>query len=414
MALATELELPSFDHTDPGLRGDRYREAMAGVASHDGWLAANPYGYTVLEREAGEFFLRTKDAVFPGLTIAEMFGIADGPLHEEIVRNIININGADHGRLRRLVNPALSPRAVERYRPAMREFLDGLLDQVPDDGSVDFVADFAKPYPSLVIAEVMGAPLADAPRLHHWSNWIQRQFDAGSLMTERELIEEAVAEFYVYEDELIAARRAAGIPIGDDLISALIEAEDEGDRLNHDELRNLILNILVGGVDTSQSQLAHAVRLLALHPDQWERLRADPRGLALAGDRGGAPLRADHAVHRADHDRRDRVPRRDVPAELDRARVRVAREPRRDRGRHLRHPCRPPPRAAADVRRRHPLLRRREPGARGDGGGGRVPGRAGALASSSPASRCSAPPPGSTGSIRCRFAWASRLSWPAT
>jgi cytochrome P450 len=277
MALASELELPSFDHTDPGLRGDRYREAMAGVASHGGWLAANPYGYTVLEREAGEFFLRTKDAVFPGLTIADMFGIADGPLHEEIVRNIININGADHGRLRRLVNPALSPRAVERYRPAMRQFLDGLLDQVPDDGSVDFVADFAKPYPSLVIAEVMGAPLEDAPRLHHWSNWIQRQFDAGSLMTERELIEEAVAEFYIYEDELIAARRADP---GDDLISSLIEAEDEGDRLNHDELRNLILNILVGGVDTSQSQLAHAIRLLALHPDQWEALRADPRGLA--------------------------------------------------------------------------------------------------------------------------------------
>jgi cytochrome P450 len=130
-----------------------------------------------------------------------------------------------------------------------------------------------------VIAEVMGAPLEDAPRLHHWSNWIQRQFDAGSLMTERELVEQAVAEFYEYEDALIAARRPDP---RDDLISELIKAEDEGDRLSHDELRNLILNILVGGVDTSQSQLAHAVRLLALHPDQWERLRADPRGLALA------------------------------------------------------------------------------------------------------------------------------------
>jgi cytochrome P450 len=252
---------------------------MAAVQRRDGWLAANPYGYTVLEREAAEFFLRTKDAVFPGLTIAEMFGISEGPLHEEIVRNIININGSDHGRLRRLVNPALSPRAVERYRPAMKRFLEQLLEQVPADGRLDFVDAFAKPYPSLVIAEVMGAPLEDAPRLHHWSNWIQRQFDAGSLMTERELIEEAVAEFYAYEDELITARRPAP---GDDLISSLIKAEDEGDRLSNDELRNLILNILVGGVDTSQSQLAHAVRLLALHPDQWERLRADPRGLALA------------------------------------------------------------------------------------------------------------------------------------
>src|SRR6185312_2041719 len=65
------------------------------------------------------------------------------------------------------------------------------------------------------------------------------------------------------------------------LITDLIAAEAEGERLNHDELRNLVLNILVGGVDTSQSQFAHAVRLLALHPEQWEALRSDPEGLAL-------------------------------------------------------------------------------------------------------------------------------------
>ncbi len=279
MPLATELDLPSFDHTDPGLQGERYRDAMSGIRGHDGWLASNPFGYTVLDRESGEFFLRTKDALFPGLTIAELFSIDDGALHEEIVKNIININGDDHRRLRNLVNPALAPRAVDRYRPAMREFLQQLLGALPADGRCEFIADFAKPYPSLVIAQVMGAPLSDAPRLHHWSNWIQRQFDAQSLITERRLIEQAVEEFYAYEDELIRARR--GVP-GDDLISALIEAEEAGDRLSDDELRNLILNILVGGVDTSQSQLAHAVRLLANHPDQWELLRADPDGLALA------------------------------------------------------------------------------------------------------------------------------------
>jgi cytochrome P450 len=279
MTLVSDLELPQLDHTDAELRGERYRRAMAEARGYDGWLAANPFGYTVLDHESGEFFLRSRQAVFPGLAIAEIFQIADGPLREEIVKNIININGVDHSRLRNLVNPALSPRAVERYRPAMRRFLSELLDQVPSDGRLDFVAGFAKPYPSLVIAEVMGAPLSDAPRLHHWSNWIQRQFDAGSLITEREQIEAEVAEFYAYEDELIRARR--GTP-GEDLISALIQAEDDGDRLSHDELRNLVLNILVGGVDTSQSQLAHAVRLLAEHPDQWQRLRADPRGIALS------------------------------------------------------------------------------------------------------------------------------------
>ena len=275
MALAAELDLPRFDHTDPSLRGRRYREAMETLEGYDGWLAASPFGFIVLDREVAEFFLRTKDAVFPGLTIAELFKIEDGPLHEEIVNNIINVNGDDHRRLRNLVNPALAPRAIDRYRPGMRRFLEQLL---PSDGRVEFIADFAKPYPSMVIAEVMGAPLEDAPRLHHWSNWIQRQFDATSLMTERALIEQAVAEFYAYEDELIADRRARPAA---DLITDLIQAEEAGDRLSDDELRNLVLNILVGGVDTSQSQLAHAVRLLADHPDQWEVLRSNPRALAL-------------------------------------------------------------------------------------------------------------------------------------
>jgi cytochrome P450 len=278
MPLVADLELPHFDHTDPALRGAHYREAMAGLHGHDGWLAACPFGYIVLARQPAEFFLRTRDAVFPGLTIAELFGIAEGPLHEEIVRNIITRNGDDHRRLRNLVNPALAPRAVTRYRPAMREFLAELLDGLSGDGRCEFIAEVAKPYPSLVIASVMGVERRWAPKLHEWSNVIQRQFDPTSLMGERDVIEAAVAEFYAWADELIEARR--GDP-GEDLITDLIAAESEGSKLDHDELRNLVLNILVGGVDTSQSQLAHAVRLLALHPDQWDALRADPERLAL-------------------------------------------------------------------------------------------------------------------------------------
>src|SRR6201994_1558327 len=124
----------------------------------------------------------------------------------------------------------------------------------------------------------MGVSRRYAPKLHEWSNVIQRQFDATSLMEDRPRIEAAVDEFYVWADELITARRDDP---GEDLITDLIAAESEGSRLNHDELRNLVLNILVGGVDTSQSQLAHTVRLLALHPDQWEALRADPERWAL-------------------------------------------------------------------------------------------------------------------------------------
>ena len=141
------------------------------------------------------------------------------------------------------------------------------------------MAEVAKPFPSRVIARVMGAPDADAPRLHDWSMWIQRQFDPIALADPetRAAIDRKVAEFYAWVRPLIARRRDTP---ADDLISTLIAAEQEGDRLSDVELENLVLNILVGGVDTTQSQLAHAIRLLAADPEQWAALRADPEGLA--------------------------------------------------------------------------------------------------------------------------------------
>ena len=273
MTLVTELELPAFDYMDASMRGDRFHAAMSDLRSK-GWLASGPFGYIVLDHESAEFFLRSRAAIFPGMKIAEIFGVSEGPLYEQMKHNILHVNGPDHSRLRSLVNPALSPRAVERYRPAMRGFMQDLLAQAGT--SCEFVEAFAKPYPSQVIALVMGAPIEDAPRLHHWSNWIQRQFDAASMATEREGIDRAVEEFYEYAEQLVRSRRRSP---GDDLISKLIEAADPAhppERLSDLECINLVFNVLVGGVDTSQSQLAHTIRLLAEHPQQWALLEADP------------------------------------------------------------------------------------------------------------------------------------------
>ncbi|HXN37710.1 MAG TPA: hypothetical protein VN892_06720, partial [Solirubrobacteraceae bacterium] len=214
MVLVSELELPAFDYTDPSMRGERFHRAMAELRQ-EGWLAQGPFGYMVLDRESAEFFLRTRSAIFPGMKIAEIFGVEEGPLYEQMKRNILHVNGPDHSRLRSLVNPALSPKAVERYRPAMREFMAGLLQDAVARSpsgregmvSCEFVDAFAKPYPSQAIAMVMGAPLADAPKLHHWSNWIQRQFDAASMATEQDGIEQAVEEFYEYARDLVSSRR---------------------------------------------------------------------------------------------------------------------------------------------------------------------------------------------------------------
>ncbi|HEV3320351.1 MAG TPA: hypothetical protein VG053_11600, partial [Solirubrobacteraceae bacterium] len=78
MTLVSELELPGFDYTDPSLRGERFHEAMRECSAR-GWLASGPYGYIVLDREAGEWWLRTREAIFPGMTIAEIFDVREGP-----------------------------------------------------------------------------------------------------------------------------------------------------------------------------------------------------------------------------------------------------------------------------------------------------------------------------------------------
>src|SRR3954453_17876291 len=180
----------------------------------ESWLASMALGYVALDREAGEFFLRSRAFAFPGMKIAEIFGIDDGPLGEEIRRNILHVNGDDHRRLRGLVNPFFTPRAVERWRPTMRATLAELWDATVSP--CDAVAALCKPYPSRVIATVMGAPLADAGRLWDWSTWIQRQFGM-SVLEERPAIERPLTEFYAWADALLRRRRDGP---SDDLISA--------------------------------------------------------------------------------------------------------------------------------------------------------------------------------------------------
>jgi cytochrome P450 len=269
-----DLELPVFDYTEPGLTGEVYHQRLAAVRAQ-GWLARSPLSYVVLDRESGEFFLRARQTAFPGREIADLFGVTGGRLREMIDANILNQTGDRHRRLRGLVSPAFTPRAADWWRPAMRGFLAGLWQDLGGAADCEFVAAFAKPYPSLTIAAVLGAPAGDAPQLHEWSSWVQRQFDIRALGSEpdRIRIERAVQELYDYVEALLEKRR--GEP-SDDLISKLLAAEAEGDRLSHAECVNLVLDVVAGGVDTTQAQLSHGLRLFASHPEQWAALARDP------------------------------------------------------------------------------------------------------------------------------------------
>ncbi len=281
MTVVSELDLPSIDLTGPDLSGDAHHQQLASLprSGEFGWLASSPLAYIVLDRESAEFFLRSRATAFPGREIADLFGVTNGRLREQIDANILNQQGERHRRLRALVGGAFTPRAADRWRPAMRAFLGRLWAGLDGGRSCEFVAAIAKPYPALTIAAVLGAPEADAPQLQDWSSLIQRQFDIQALGTQVPQLEQAAAEVYDYVEALLTSRAAHP---GDDLLTALLTAEEAGDRLSHAECVNLVLNVIAGGIDTTQAQLSHSLRLFAAHPEQWAALRADSALTSLA------------------------------------------------------------------------------------------------------------------------------------
>jgi cytochrome P450 len=268
-----DLDLPALAYDDPALAGPGFHEVMRELRERT-WLArAEPVGWFVLDREAATFFLRTPKAKFPGRLMLEVQGVDSGSLYERLKNNLLDLDGDHHRRLRRMVQPSFTPPAADAHRPAMRAELDGLWEALGGARSCEAVEALAAPYPARMIARVMGAPVDDAPRLHTWANLIQGQFDPIKVATILPELERAAVEFQEYAAALVAQRR--GDP-GDDLISVLIAAEEEGDRLSEAEVIDLVSAVLVGGVDTTQSQLAHGLRLFAQHPDQWAALARDP------------------------------------------------------------------------------------------------------------------------------------------
>jgi cytochrome P450/uncharacterized protein (DUF1697 family) len=286
--LLSELDLPEVDYNTPGFGPATYHRLLADARAQ-GWLAHSPVAYVVLDAEAGDFFLRSRQVAFPGRELVGLFGITSGPLFESVDNNIINATGDRHRRLRSLVGHAFTPREADKWRPAMRRFLTELWGKLVAAADYDsasgvyraeFISGFGQDYPARVVAEVLGAPVRDAPRLFRWASLFQRQFDLQALATQVTEMEQGCVEAYEYVSALLDSRREA--PAGD-LISVLLTSSDaSGDRLSHDELVNLVLNVIAGGSETTQGQLGHALRLFTGHPSQWALLAGAPERLAPA------------------------------------------------------------------------------------------------------------------------------------
>lgn len=272
MTIVTDLDLPAFDYTASDLTADVYHQRLASARKH-GWLARSPLGFVVLDREAGEFFLRSKSLVFPGRKLADLAGVTSGPARQLVEGNLMNSSGEQHRRMRAIAGQALNQRAADGWRPAMRRFLAQRWSAVEPADRCEFVSALARPYPALTMTAIFGAPAEDAMRLDAWARLARRQFDVQALTNELADIERASAETRGYVEALFRQRQADP---PDTLIGSLAAAEGRDDGPSHSESVDLAVNVLTAGIGTVQAQLAHALRVFAEHPDQWALLAERP------------------------------------------------------------------------------------------------------------------------------------------
>jgi cytochrome P450 len=187
-----------------------------------------------------------------------------------VENHMLNKDGEDHRRLRRLVTKAFTPRMVEQLRPRIHEIADELIDAVESRGEMDLVDEFAFPLPITVIAELLGIPVADRDRFRRWTNAM-----ITPALTPEDMAQFGafVDEFVTYLRELFERRRSTP---GDDLISALLQVEEGGDTLSEEELFSMVVLLIIAGHETTVSLIGNAVLALLEHPDQRHALESDP------------------------------------------------------------------------------------------------------------------------------------------
>ena len=260
---------------------------------------ANPYPYyAMLQEKAPIFFHETvggwcltryedvlatlKDArfgrdIFTVMTREEM-GWPETPEHlrplDEMRKAwILDKNPPQHTHLRTLVHKAFTPRIIEHLRERAQTIAEELIDNVQANGSMDIIADFALPLPTAMIAGMLGVPEEDHARLNAWSSALLYAVD---LTQQPELMKrgaEAATEFMAYLRELITKRRKNP---QEDLISALLAAGAEHDKLTEDEMVSICTFLLFAGYETTVNLIGNGMLALLRHPDQWEKLKADP------------------------------------------------------------------------------------------------------------------------------------------
>ncbi|MBJ9987613.1 cytochrome P450 family protein [Paenibacillus sp. S28] len=190
--------------------------------------------------------------------------------------NMLMVDPPDHTRLRRLVSKAFTPRMIEDLRPRIQQIADELLDKVASRGKMELISEFAYPLPIIVISEMLGIPGHHQARFREWTHKLaQGALNPG----QANLVQEALHEFIDYIQSLISEKR---VTPGNDVISGLLQAYDEGDKLNENELLSTIWLLITAGHETTVNLIGNGTLALLQHPEQMQLLREDPALLPAA------------------------------------------------------------------------------------------------------------------------------------
>ncbi|MBA2955633.1 cytochrome P450 [Nocardioides sp. MAH-18] len=257
-----DLSDPDFDVTSPEVH----------AARDESWYVETNWGWAILRHAEVSAVLRDRRFRQGNARWPAQNGIHSGLFSDWWQETLLSLEGDDHARVRRLLMPAFRNKTIAAMRPRFQALANELVDGFAARGEVELISEFAEPYAARIICVLLGLPEDDWHQVGRWADDLGASFsiDVGNQVPR---IEAALTGLFEYVEQVVADRRAHP---RDDLVTTLVQASDDGDRLTGHELGVALVFLAFAGMETTRNQIGLAVQTLLKHPDQWRLLGERP------------------------------------------------------------------------------------------------------------------------------------------
>lgn len=252
--------------------GFSIRSAEVMASREANWYAKTPYSYAVLRYEDANTLLKDKRLYQGTRRWPEHYGITEGLLAEWWQTMLLSVEGSDHLRLRKLAGPAFSPKTIEPMTPFFAELANELIDNFCENGSCEFMSEFAEPFSARVITELLGLPKDQWRTLADFATELGYVFSV-TIAEDLPIIEHGLQGIIDISLKLIEERRGTD---KDDFVGTLVKANVDGALITEEELLGLVSMIVFAGFDTTRNQIGLGMQTFSAHPDQWKKLADNP------------------------------------------------------------------------------------------------------------------------------------------